>query len=212
MEDIILLALLGLASLVVSIVVAAQFSKLKWSVEELKRRVLKLEEQRESRPAPRALRPVIPPPLPAFLQQPPPTPAPSTPPIATTSPPAINWESILGVKLFAWIGGLALFLGVVFFVKYAFDNNLITPLMRIVAGAITGTLLIITALIPAVRRYRVPAQSLCATGVLIFYADIYAAYSFYGLIALTPASLLMWLLTSVALFFAMCGNTQSAEW
>jgi len=209
----ILLALLGLASLVVSIVVAAQFSKLKWSVEELKRRVLKLEEQRESRTAAAAAaRPVNPPPLPAFLQQPPPEPAPSTPPIAAMSPPAINWESILGVKLFAWIGGLALFLGVVFFVKYAFDNNLITPLMRIVAGAMIGALLIIIALFPAVRRYRVPAQSLCATGILILYADIYAAYSFYNLIALTPASVLMWIVTGAALILATQLDAQSAAW
>ena len=40
----------------------------------------------------------------------------------------------MGVKLFAWLGGLALFLGVVFMVKYSFENNLITPLGRIVIG------------------------------------------------------------------------------
>ena len=32
---------------------------------------------------------------------------------ATIGLPSVNWESILGVKLFAWVGGLALFLGVV---------------------------------------------------------------------------------------------------
>ena len=210
----ILLALLGLASLVTSIVVAAQFSKLKWSVEQLKGRILKLEEQRESRAAEtKPSRPVAPPPLPAFLQRPPPVPATATePPAPTSLPPSINWESILGVKLFAWIGGFAFFLGVVFFVKYAFDNNLITPLMRIVAGAIIGTLLIIIALFPAVRRYRVPAQSVCATGVLILYADIYAAYSFYGLIALTLASALMWIVTGAALILATRLDAQSVAW
>ncbi len=33
----------------------------------------------------------------------------------------------MGAKLFAWIGGLALFLGVAFFVKYSFEHNLISP-------------------------------------------------------------------------------------
>jgi len=33
----------------------------------------------------------------------------------------------MGAKLFAWIGGLALFLGVAFFVKYSFEHNLIPP-------------------------------------------------------------------------------------
>jgi uncharacterized membrane protein len=214
MEDMILLALVGLASLVTSIVVASQFSKLKWSVEQLKARIFKLEEQRESRAAEaKPSRGVTPPPLPAFLQRPPPTPAaPSQTQVPKPLPPSINWESILGVKLFAWIGGFAFFLGVVFFVKYAFDNNLITPLMRIVGGAIVGTLLIVIAVFPAVRRYRVPAQSLCATGVLILYADIYAAYSFYDLIPLTSTSLLMWIVTVAALLLAAGANAQSAAW
>jgi uncharacterized membrane protein len=33
----------------------------------------------------------------------------------------------MGVKGFAWVGGFALFLGVAFFVKYSFDNNLVPP-------------------------------------------------------------------------------------
>jgi len=41
--------------------------------------------------------------------------------------PPINWEQFMGAKLFAWIGGLALFLGVAFFVKYSFEHNLISP-------------------------------------------------------------------------------------
>ena len=36
----------------------------------------------------------------------------------------------MGVKLFAWLGGLALFLGVAFFIKYSFDNNLVSPQLR----------------------------------------------------------------------------------
>ena len=50
----------------------------------------------------------------------------------------------MGVKLFAWLGGLALFLGVVFLVKYSFENNLITPLGRIVFGGMVGLVLVAT--------------------------------------------------------------------
>ena len=113
--------------------------------------------------------------------------------------PAINLESIVGVRLFAWIGGLALFLGVVFFVKYAFDNNLVTPRMRILSGGFVGLILIGAGITPALRRYWIPAQSVIVTGILICYADIYAAHSFYGMISLTGASVLMWLVTALAL-------------
>ena len=36
----------------------------------------------------------------------------------------VDWEQFTGVKLFAWLGGLALFIGAIFFVKYSIDNNL----------------------------------------------------------------------------------------
>ncbi len=176
MEWLILFAVLLLcAPFVISIVCLARFGKLQAALDEIKRRVVELESGKEARAAqPASPKHAIPPPLPAFLKPPPPSPAvPRTP----VPPPAnaINWESIFGVKLFAWVGGLALFLGVVFFVKYAFENNLLTPLMRIVGGAAAGTLLVGISIFPAVRRYRVPAQSLCATGLLILYADAYAA-------------------------------------
>ena len=215
MESMVLLALLFIASLVVSIVVAAQFGKLRLSVEELKRRVLKLEEQNAGRaPAATPPRPTIPPPLPAFLK-PPPIPAPGRQPLPQVASEPIrptDWESILGVKLFAWIGGLAFFLGVVFFVKYSFENNLITPVMRIVTGAIVGAALIVVGALTGVRRYRIPAQSLCATGVLILYANIYAAYSLYGLIPLTAATVFMWIVTGAALFLASHLAAQSVAW
>ena len=93
----------------------------------------------------------------------------------------------MGVKLFAWLGGLALFLGVVFMVKYSFENNLITPLGRIAIGGAVGLVLIGAGWWLAEGRYRVTAQSLCATGIVILYADLFAAHSFYGLISLTTA-------------------------
>jgi uncharacterized membrane protein len=197
------LVLIGAFALFVFVVIES--FRLRSRVADLKRRVAQLETQKESQPAaaPEAKR-ATPPPLPAFLQPPPPAPKPSPtpkPPEKQALPP-VNWESILGVKLFAWIGGLALFLGVVFFVKYAFENNWITPAMRIVAGAITGIALVAVGLIPALRQYRVPAQSLCVTGILILYADVYAAHAFYQLIPLSVATVLMWAVTALALGLA----------
>src|SRR4029450_2003380 len=57
--------------------------------------------------------------------------------------PAINWEQFMGAKLFAWIGGLALFLGVAFFVKYSFERNLISPELRVAIGFAVGLALVV---------------------------------------------------------------------
>ena len=56
-------------------------------------------------------------PLPPVLQETPvifTAPAPRAP---VPAKPKINWEQFMGAKLFAWLGGFALFLGVAFFVS-----------------------------------------------------------------------------------------------
>ncbi len=115
----------------------------------------------------------------------------------------------MGVKLFAWLGGLALFLGVVFMVKYSFENNLITPLGRVTdRRRSSGRAAIATGWWLARGRYRVTAQSLCATGIVILYADLFAAHSFYGLISLTTAFFAM---SAVTLFSFLLAVNLSAQ-
>lgn len=152
---------------------------------------------------------VAPPPVPTA--QPPPMPAAAKEQTAGTIPPplprppapvptaAINWEAFMGIKLFAWLGGFALFLGIVFFIKYAFENNLVGPTARIVIGTVAGVALIATGLVTAKRNYRVPALSLCATGVLVLYSVIFAAHEFYNLISL-PAAYVMMVAVTIGAF------------
>jgi uncharacterized membrane protein len=152
----------------------------------------------------------MPPPIPASLKTPPPIrPLPPPPLIPKrTSAPAFNWEAFMGVKLFAWLGGFALFLGVVFLVKYSFENNLITPFGRLVIGGAVGLILIGLGWWLARGRYRIPAQSLCATGIVILYADLFAAHSFYGLISLATAFLGMAAVTLFSFILAVALDAQ----
>jgi len=70
-----------------------------------------------------------PPPIPVAAEEitaPPPLPSTKPVPRPASEPvrplvPAINWEQFMGVKLLAWIGGLAAFLAVAFLVKYSFE-------------------------------------------------------------------------------------------
>jgi len=147
----------------------------------------------------------VPPPLP--IPPPPLTSAVPAPPLPSVRP-AIDWEAFMGVKLFAWIGGFVLFLGVVFLVKYSFENNLVTPRMRIVIGTLIGLGLIAAGWRATRKNYRVPGQSLCATGILVLYASIFAAHTFYDLISLTPAFALMSCVTVLAFFLAVTLDAQ----
>jgi len=112
----------------------------------------------------------------------------------------------MGVKLFAWVGGLALFLGVVFFVKYSFEHDLIPPELRVALGFLTGLgLLVGGVFLHRRKQYLVGAQALCATGVVILYAVTFACrsiyhFEFFGPI---PTFLLMALITTTAFLIAV---------
>ncbi len=115
----------------------------------------------------------------------------------------INWEQFLGVKLFAWVGGLALFLGIAFAVKYSFDQGLISPPVRVALGFMTGLGLVVGGLCLARKQYAVTVQALCSAGLLVLYANIFAATSFYHLISGGLAFPLMILVTVTAFLLAV---------
>jgi hypothetical protein len=93
--------------------------------------------------------------------------------------PPIDWEQFMGAKLFAWIGGLALFLGVAFFVKYSFEHNLIPPELRVAIGFVVGVSLLVGGVLLKRKENAVTAQTLCATGVLVLYTVTFACRSYY---------------------------------
>jgi len=124
--------------------------------------------------------------------------------------PAINWEQFMGVKLFAWIGGLALFFGVAFFVKYSFDNNLISPALRMAIGFVTGVGMVCGGVILTRRNYQTLSQTMCATGIAILYAVTFACRSVYHfeLFGAVPTFLLMAVITATAFLLAVRLNAR----
>ena len=115
-------------------------------------------------------------------------------------------ERFMGVKLFAWLGGVAMFFGVIFFVKYAFEHKWIPESVRVALGFVTGAGLLAGGLLThRLPRYRVLAQAFCATGVLILYGVTYAARAYYHFDVFGPVFtfVLMSLITLVAFLVAV---------
>ena len=77
------------------------------------------------------------------------------PPAVSVAPrqPLINWELLMGVRLFAWIGGFALFLPVAFFVKYSLEHDLIPPDLCVATGYLVCVGLVVGSLWFARSRY-----------------------------------------------------------
>ncbi|MGK0187811.1 MAG: putative membrane protein [Verrucomicrobiales bacterium] len=154
--------------------------------------------------------------VPSPSSTPPPIPTPvNKPPAisASSSLPAknpINWEMFMGGKLFAWIGGLALFLGLAFFVRYSFEQNLISPATRVILGSIAGAGLLIGGWLVKRKTYEITSQTLCATGILTLYACVFASsHAFYGFFSMPVAFLLMTTVTAIAFTIAVRLNGQA---
>ena len=116
----------------------------------------------------------------------------------------------MGAKLFAWIGGLALFFGVAFFIKYASEQHLIPPQVRAALGFLTGIGLLIGGVIMKRKETAVTAQTLCSTGVLVLYGVTFACRSLYHFqfFGTVPTFLLMTLITAVAFLLSVRLNAM----
>lgn len=229
-------AVLFVIVLVVTVVVASELQKLRRQLRDYEIRLAALSErlealQRAARKAPTGItEPEAPPPRlaedvrpsPAARPAPPsPTPAPITPverprplvPAPASQParveptrPRLDWESLISVRGFAWLGGVALFLGAALFLHYAIQHGWITPAMRVAIGLAVGT----TALLGG-ERLRVKAewsgQATSGAGVAILYASLYAAAILYSLVPTVVAFAGMMLVTLVAGIIAVRRRT-----
>jgi uncharacterized membrane protein len=164
--------------------------------------------------------PVVPPPpaVPAMPEVPPASPVPpaapptrdagglphypgSPPPPRASAPapvpdvPAFDLEGLLGGKLFAWIGGVAILVGVVFFVATAMQRGWIPEGVRVAAAFAGSGILLGVGLWLHERRGRTQA-SLVAVGTAVagLYASLVAGTSLYHLI---PAAVALCVATLV---------------
>lgn len=114
----------------------------------------------------------------------------------------IDWEQVLGRNWFAIIGGIAVVLGIGFFLKLAFDNNWINDIGRIALGVVVG---IGFLGIGEYAQRKVPrwAQAVTASGAAILYLTIYAGFGLYQLINPTVAFLLLAVVVTVAVLLAL---------
>ncbi len=100
--------------------------------------------------------------------------------------PKRDVEQALASRWFVWIGGAAVALGGLLLIKYAHDQGLISPVLRVLLGLVFAAVLVAAG--EYVRRSRsadvidyVPA-ALSAAGLVTAFGSIYAAHALYELI------------------------------
>jgi len=119
-------------------------------------------------------------------------------------------EAKISGKWLNWIGITAIVIGMLFFLKYAFDNDWIGDLGKILIGIIVGI-----GMLGAAEyflgekhkgKYKVFSQALIGGGIAILYGSIFAAFSFYEFISQIPAFGLMIFITIISIFLSIRHN------
>ncbi|MGH7894438.1 MAG: DUF2339 domain-containing protein, partial [Candidatus Binatia bacterium] len=132
----------------------------------------------------------------------PPPPPPSPPPRGPWRPPippvSIDWEGLVGVKLFSWIAGIALVFAAVFFISYSIQEGWISDSVKMAIGLLVGTGLLVACELPAARRYAVTANAMDAAGIAVLFMTFFASHARWHLVPQGPTFLLMALVTAVA--------------
>ena len=114
----------------------------------------------------------------------------------------VNMESFIGENLVAKIGILITVIGVAIGGKYAIDNDLISPLTRIILGYILGIGLAVFAL-KLKEKYKNFSAILLSGAMAIFYFITYFAHALYDLMPQALAFALMLLFTGFTVISAI---------
>jgi hypothetical protein len=129
-----------------------------------------------------------------------PPPKPPTPP---PSAPAFDWESLIGVKLFAGIAGIALVLAAVFFLRYSIDQGWLQPPVRVGIGLLVAVALLVLCELKAAREYPATANALDGAAIAILFSTFFAAHSLWNLIPASATFVLLAIVTALAVLLSI---------
>jgi hypothetical protein len=129
------------------------------------------------------------------------------PPPPVEPPPApawsFDWESFVGVKLFAAVAGIALVIAAVSFLRYSIESGWLQPPVRVVIGIVVAIALLVACELKAARKYPATANAMDAAAIAILFATFFAAHALWNLIPATITFLLLALVTATAVLLSI---------
>lgn len=128
------------------------------------------------------------------------------PPVAAKS--QVDWEDVVGRQWALWIGAIAVFLAVAFFLIYAWDK--LSPFGRLGVGACAGLGLMIAGEIARGKTQKSGfSEGMAGGGLAILYLDAWAAFSRYSLGSYEVSLALMVAITVLGVVLAIRYDSKS---
>lgn len=113
-----------------------------------------------------------------------------------------NLEFKFGGKIFTGIGAVAVTFGIGYFLRYAFENNLINETMRVVLGIFAGLAMLGVGEFTR-KKFSTYSQILTGGGLGILYLSLYGAFGYYHIISQTTAFVGMIIVTAAGVALAV---------
>jgi uncharacterized membrane protein len=129
------------------------------------------------------------------------------PPVQADRLAGFDWETLVGVKLFSWIAGVALALAAVFFLGYSIQQGWLQPPVRMAIGLFVGIVLLAVCEMRFAGNYRVTANAMDASGIVILFASFYASFALWHLVGPAPAFAGLALVTAIAVVLSIRRNS-----
>lgn len=153
-------------------------------------------------PAPAQPAPPPPPVTPQAEALPPPMVEPQAEPVVPPPRAGIDWENLIGIRLFSWIGGIAFVLAIVFLFKLAVEHGWLQPAVRAAFGILFGAGLLIGCELRVARNYRFTANALHGAGIAILYATLFSLHARWHLWPSSAAFAGMLVVTAIAVYLS----------
>ena len=116
--------------------------------------------------------------------------------------PDMLLEQKIGTQWILIAGIITVLVGVSLFLKYAYDNFMLSHLTRVLIVTASGAAALILGEVTRRRNYEIVAKGVTALGFALLYASVFAAYQLYGLLEILPAFLLASAITAAAMIYA----------
>ncbi|MBU3668771.1 MAG: DUF2339 domain-containing protein [Candidatus Taylorbacteria bacterium] len=114
----------------------------------------------------------------------------------------------VGGRLLGKIGIFAVLIGLAIFIKYAFDNNWVGPVGKVMVGMMIGVLGIILGSTLR-KKYENYSDVLMGGGLGVLYLSSYSAFFFYHLLSSNAAYVILMLITGVSVVLSIHNNTKA---
>ena len=118
-------------------------------------------------------------------------------------PQGVSMEYAVASNWLLRIGVLILVTGIGFFLKYSIDNGLLGEQARVGLTVLAGFSMIVAGVRLVGGNYHLFSQGLLGGGIAVLYFSVFAAFSFYHLLAMYPTFGLMMIVTACAATLAI---------